>query len=90
MGKKGANKKANNLTSGSHASITLREKSSGKKQFNVNGKPMLKLEYLQNLAVWANGEAFIPSLGAFFGHQLVALGESLGSLPNPALFPCQR
>ncbi|KAL7181108.1 hypothetical protein ACSBR1_040049 [Camellia fascicularis] len=90
MGKKGANKKAPNLTSGSQASITLREESSGKKQPNVNGKSMLKLKHLQNLAVWANGEASIPSLGAFFGHQLATLGESLGSSSNPSLFPCQR
>ncbi|KAL7178373.1 hypothetical protein ACSBR2_031512 [Camellia fascicularis] len=90
MGKKGANKKAPNLTSGSQASITLREESSGKKQPNVNGKSLLKLEHLQNLAVWASGEASMPSLGAFFGHQLAALGESLGSSPNPSLFPCQR
>ncbi|XP_028051150.1 uncharacterized protein LOC114255803 [Camellia sinensis] len=90
MGKKGANKKAPNLTSGSQASITLREESSGKKQPNINGKSMLKLKHLQNLAVWANGEASIPSLGAFFGHQLAALGESLGSSSNPSLFPCQR
>ncbi|GMP96821.1 hypothetical protein CsSME_00045301 [Camellia sinensis var. sinensis] len=75
MGKKGANKKAPNLTSRSQASITLREESSGKKQPN-------------NLAVWASGEASIPYLGAFFGHQLAALGESLGSSPNPSLFPC--
>ncbi|KAI7993233.1 hypothetical protein LOK49_LG11G00458 [Camellia lanceoleosa] len=90
MGKKGANKKAPSLTSGSQASITLREESSGKKQPNVNGKSMLKLKHLENLAVWANGEASIPSLGAFFGHQLAALGESLGSSSNPSLFPCQR
>ncbi|GMP76193.1 hypothetical protein CsSME_00032974 [Camellia sinensis var. sinensis] len=90
MGKKGANKKAPNLTSGSQASITLREESSGKKQPNVNGKSMLKLEHLQNLTVWASGEASIPSLGAFLGHQLATLGESLGSSPNPSLFPCQR
>ncbi|THG15901.1 hypothetical protein TEA_008936 [Camellia sinensis var. sinensis] len=44
MGKKGANKKAPNLTSRSQASITLREESSGKKQPNVNGKSMLKCE----------------------------------------------
>ncbi|CAL5430103.1 unnamed protein product [Camellia sinensis] len=72
MGKKGANKKAPNLTSRSQASITLREESSGKKQPNVNGKSMLKLAR------------------AFFGHQLAALGESLGSSPNASLFPCQR
>ncbi|CAK9142228.1 unnamed protein product [Ilex paraguariensis] len=90
MGKKGSNKKAVNLTSGSQSSVTLREESSGKKQTNVNVKSMLKLEHIKNIAVWASGEATIPSLGAFFGHRFAACAEALGTPPDPSLFPCQR
>ncbi|XP_057511729.1 uncharacterized protein LOC130793872 [Actinidia eriantha] len=90
MGKKGSNKKTPNPSSGSQRSISLREESSGKRQTSVNVKSMLKLEHAQNLAVWAASEASIPSLGAFFGHRLAALGEALGSSPDPTLFPCQR
>ncbi|XP_057462944.1 uncharacterized protein LOC130753039 isoform X1 [Actinidia eriantha] len=90
MGKKGSYKKTPNPSSGSQHSISLREESSGKRQTSVNVKSMLKLEHAQNLAVWAASEASIPSLGAFFGHRLAALGEALGSSPDPSLFPCQR
>ncbi|KAI8569560.1 hypothetical protein RHMOL_Rhmol02G0287900 [Rhododendron molle] len=36
------------------------------------------------------GEASIPSLGAFFGHRLVAVREALGAPPDPSLVTCQR
>ncbi|KAM7491374.1 hypothetical protein LguiA_034295 [Lonicera macranthoides] len=90
MGKKGSKKKSSNVLPGSQASISLREESTGKKQTNVNAKTMLKLEHIKNLAVWASGEASIPSLGAFFGHRLAASTEALGIQPDPSLFTCQR
>ncbi|PHT57733.1 hypothetical protein CQW23_00096 [Capsicum baccatum] len=88
MGKKSSRKKGGGTTLGS---ITLREEFDGKKkQIHVNAKSMLKLEHIKNLATWASGEASIPSLGAFFGQRLAASAESLGVLPDPSLFTCQR
>ncbi|CAI0460140.1 unnamed protein product [Linum tenue] len=55
-----------------------------------SSKAMLKLDHLQRLAVWAGGEASIPSLGAFFGRQFATAAEALGVPPDPSLFSCQR
>ncbi|KAI8569562.1 hypothetical protein RHMOL_Rhmol02G0288000 [Rhododendron molle] len=90
MGKKRSNKKPPNFPSGSMPSMTLREESIGKRKTSVNPKSMLKLDHLRNLAVWASGEASIPSLGAFFGHRLAAVRESLGAPPDLSLVTCQR
>ncbi|KAK3005766.1 hypothetical protein RJ639_017578 [Escallonia herrerae] len=87
---KGPNRKALLAVTKHQTSLTLREESTGKKQANVNAKSMMKLDYLKNLAVWASGEASIPSLGAFFGHRLAACNEALGTPPDPSLFTCQR
>ncbi|XP_052210889.1 uncharacterized protein LOC127813784 isoform X2 [Diospyros lotus] len=88
MGKRGSNKKATNPPA--FASLTLREESRGKRQTSVNPKLMLKLEHVQNLAVWAASKASIPSLAALFGHQLATLREATGSAPDPSLFSCRR
>lgn len=59
--------------------ISLREEASGKNLIKggpSNVKAKLKHEHLQNLAVWASGEASIPSLASFFGHRLAADGEA--------------
>ncbi|XAR70295.1 hypothetical protein NMG60_11027104 [Bertholletia excelsa] len=90
MGKKRSKRAAPSVPPGSHSSITLREETKGKRQINVNAKSMLKLEHVRNLAIWAGGEASIPSLGAFFGQRLAALGEVLGSQPDQTLFACRR
>ncbi|KAL8531413.1 hypothetical protein ACS0TY_008136 [Phlomoides rotata] len=92
MGGRGAKKKGSNATPGSQPRIssTLREKSSGKKQGNVNAKTMCKLDHLKDLAVWAAAEASVPSLGAFFGERLAATNEALGIRADPSLFVCER
>lgn len=93
MGKRGGKQKGPVVTSGHQSGISLREESSGKKQTkggSNNVKSILKLQHLQKLAVWASGEASIPSLGAFFGHRLASCGEAMGIPPDPSLFPCQR
>lgn len=92
MGKKRG--KQNGGSSGAPAS--LREEASGFKPTAArsgdakNPKSMLKLQHLQKLAVWAAGEGSIPSLGAFFGRRLAAIGESLGVPPDASLVSCQR
>jgi hypothetical protein len=94
MGKQGGiNKKAPNLRHGFQNPISLREESIGRKQTkggSKNSKSMLKVEHLQKLAAWANGEAAIPSLGAFFGHCLATVTEAMGVPPDPSLFSCER
>ncbi|KAK3227314.1 hypothetical protein Dsin_007176 [Dipteronia sinensis] len=91
MGKRGGAKRAPNPQSGSHKHLSLREVKIGKKQTNpINVKSKLKLEHLQSLAVWAGGQASVPSLAAFFGHRLAADTEALGLQPDPSLFSCQR
>nr|GME03460.1 Ribonuclease P protein component 4 like [Ipomoea batatas] len=75
MGKKEL--KAGGSGSVTLGSITPRQKPKGNKQSHVNAKLMLKLEHIKNLAVWASGEASIPSLGAFFGNRLAASSEAL-------------
>ncbi|KAK4761553.1 hypothetical protein SAY87_029437 [Trapa incisa] len=78
------------------APASLREEATGFKPTAIgsggsrNPRSMLKLQHLQNLAVWAAGEGSIPSLGAFFGQRLAAVGESLGIPPDVSLFSCQR
>nr|GMD73455.1 uncharacterized protein LOC109166698 [Ipomoea batatas] len=88
MGKKEL--KAGGSGSVTLGSITPRQKPKGNKQSHVNAKLMLKLEHIKNLAVWASGEASIPSLGAFFGNRLAASSEALGLPPEPSLFSCQN
>ncbi|XP_034684458.1 uncharacterized protein LOC117913568 [Vitis riparia] len=90
MAKNRDKRKGSGLPSASHASITLREENSGRKQNKAKGgstnmKSMLKLQHLKSLAMWASQEASIPSLGAFFGHHLMTCG-----VPDQSLFPCQR
>ncbi|XVF10603.1 hypothetical protein REPUB_Repub07fG0196700 [Reevesia pubescens] len=94
MGKRGGGtKNAANTPSKFQNPISLREEVSGKKQTkggSTNVKAVLKHEHLQNLAVWASGEASIPSLASFFGHRLAADGEASAIPPDPSFFPCQR
>ncbi|KAL2505854.1 RNAse P [Abeliophyllum distichum] len=92
MGRKLANKGRLNAAFGSQPqiSMTVREESTGKKQGNVNVKTMLKLDHLKNLAIWASGEAAIPSLGAFFGERLAASNEAMSIHAEPSLFLCER
>ncbi|XWS61773.1 hypothetical protein CRYUN_Cryun07bG0154400 [Craigia yunnanensis] len=94
MGKRGGGmKRAENTPSKFQNPISLREEASGKKQTkggSSNVKAILKHEHLQNLAVWASGEASIPSLASYFGHRLAADGEATAIPPDPSLFPCQR
>ncbi|PQP99972.1 uncharacterized protein Pyn_25640 [Prunus yedoensis var. nudiflora] len=93
MGRRGGAKRTGNTAYGSNNTISLREELTGKKQTKgpaVNAKSALKLEHLQRLAVWAGGEASVPSLGAFFAHTLASAQEALGVPPDPSLFPCQR
>ncbi|KAH0974829.1 hypothetical protein GBA52_016728 [Prunus armeniaca] len=93
MGRRGAAKRTGNTAYGSNNTISLREELTGKKQTKgpaVNAKTALKLEHLQRLAVWAGGEASVPSLGAFFAHTLASAQEALGVPPDPSLFTCQR
>ncbi|XVF10609.1 hypothetical protein REPUB_Repub07fG0197300 [Reevesia pubescens] len=94
MGKRGGGtKKAANTPFKFQNPISLREEASGKKQTkggSTNVKAVLKHEHLQNLAIWASGEASIPSLASFFGHRLAADGEASAIPPDPSFFPCQR
>ncbi|KAJ4712067.1 RNAse P, Rpr2/Rpp21 subunit [Melia azedarach] len=91
MGKRGGDRRTSNLPSVSHKPLSLREEKAGKKQTNmVNVKSKLKLKHFQNLAVWASGEASVPSLAALFGHRLASANEALGLQPDPSLFSCQR
>lgn len=93
MGKRGGIKKAPNLAPAFRNPISLREESTGRKQTkggSNSSKSMLKVEYLQKLAIWASGEAAIPSLGAFFGQHLATLLEAMGVPPDPSLFSCER
>ncbi|WCJ29100.1 hypothetical protein M5689_010758 [Euphorbia peplus] len=55
-----------------------------------DSKSFLKVDHLLKLALWATGEASIPSLSAFFGRQYAAAGEVSGISPDPSLFSCQR
>ncbi|PON84587.1 LOW QUALITY PROTEIN: hypothetical protein TorRG33x02_196540 [Trema orientale] len=98
MGKRGGSRKVANSAIGSSNTISLREETTGKKQqkrgggggSSSNAKHLLKVEHLEKLAIWASGEASIPSLAAFFGQRLASVGESLGVSPNPSLFSCRR
>ncbi|OMO79516.1 hypothetical protein CCACVL1_13611 [Corchorus capsularis] len=94
MGKRGGgSKQAASAQSKFQKTVSLREEASGKKQTkggSTNVKAILKHEHLQNLAVWASGEASIPSLSSFFGHRLAADGEASAIPPDPSFFPCQR
>ncbi|XVF13124.1 hypothetical protein REPUB_Repub08aG0181300 [Reevesia pubescens] len=94
MGKRGGGmKRAANTPSKFQIPISLREEASGKKQTkggSTNVKAVLKHDHLQNLAVWASGEASIPSLASFFGHRLAAAGEASTIPPYLSFFPCQR
>ena len=86
-------KRAANTPPKFQKTISLREEASGKKQTkggSTNVKAVLKHEHLQNLAVWASGEASIPSLASLFGHRLAADGEASAIFPDPSFFPCQR
>ncbi|GMI83399.1 hypothetical protein like AT5G41270 [Hibiscus trionum] len=90
----GGVKSAANTPSKFQKTVSLREEASGKKQTrgggSTNVKAALKHEHLQNLAVWASGEASIPSLASFFGHRLAADGEASAIPQDPSFFPCQR
>ncbi|XVE57887.1 hypothetical protein DITRI_Ditri04bG0126300 [Diplodiscus trichospermus] len=93
MGKRGGIKRAANTPSKFQNPISLREEASGKKQTkggSSNVKAILKHEHLQNLAVWASGEASIPSLASFLGHRLAVAAEATAIPPDPSFFPCQR
>ncbi|KAF8379502.1 hypothetical protein HHK36_028938 [Tetracentron sinense] len=93
MGKRKGYKKGSAITSGNQSAITLREEISGRmnsKGSSNNFKSVLKMQHLQNLAVWAGGEGAVPSLAAFLGHRLAACSEATGIPLDPSLFPCQR
>ncbi|XP_065858273.1 uncharacterized protein [Euphorbia lathyris] len=93
MGKKGGGKKLQNAPNLPRNSITLRQETTGRiptKGAARDSKSFFKLDHLQKLAVWASGEASIPSLTAFFGRQYAAAGEVSGIPPDPSLFSCQR
>lgn len=94
MGKKGGgNKKGTSVTPIHQRINTMREEKCGRKQIkggSSNIKATLKLQHLQNLAVWASEEAAVPSLGAFFGQRLAASQEAIGVSPDSSLFSCQR
>ncbi|KAJ4950916.1 hypothetical protein NE237_027748 [Protea cynaroides] len=93
MGKKEENRRGRTPSSVRQGSLTLREESSGRKQTkggSNNVKSILKKQHLQNLAVWAAGEASIPSLGALYGHRLANCAEAMGTPLDPSLFLCQR
>ncbi|CAA2993986.1 uncharacterized protein LOC111378888 [Olea europaea var. sylvestris] len=91
MGRKKANGKGLNATSGSQRQISmmLREESTGKKRGNLSAETMLKLDYMKDIAIWASVEAKIPPLGALYGRQLAASYEALGIPPDPSLFFCE-
>ncbi|KAE8653682.1 Bromo-adjacent domain-containing protein [Hibiscus syriacus] len=93
-GDAGGLKRAANTPLKFQKTVSLREEATGKKQTrgggSTNVKAALKHEHLQNLAVWASGEASIPSLASFFGHRLAADGEASAIPHDPSLFPCQR
>ncbi|KAL9322692.1 hypothetical protein ACSQ67_010745 [Phaseolus vulgaris] len=90
MGKKGG---AKNLESVYHAPVSLREEATGKIQTKAttNTKSKLRFDHLKNLAVWSTtNDPLIPSLGAFYGHQLATFGEANGLPPDSSLITCQR
>lgn len=90
MGKKGGAKKVESV---SHAPISLREEATGKikTKATTNTKTKLRFDHLKNLAVWATTDnPLIPSLGAFYGHQLATFGEANGLPPDSSLITCQR
>ncbi|KAK7258775.1 hypothetical protein RIF29_24360 [Crotalaria pallida] len=72
--------------------ITLREEATGNihTQPAPDAKSMLRFNHLKKLALWATNEAPIPSLGAFYGHQLASFGEAMGVPHDPSLVTCQR
>ncbi|KAK6926269.1 Ribonuclease P subunit, Rpr2/Snm1/Rpp21 [Dillenia turbinata] len=92
MGRGRGKTKGGNTVSGIQHPVTMRQEAGGRMKHvtNHNPKVMLKMDHLQKLAVWASGEASLPSLGALFGHRLAALGESLGVPTVASLFSCQR
>uniref|UniRef100_A0A7N1A912 Uncharacterized protein n=1 Tax=Kalanchoe fedtschenkoi TaxID=63787 RepID=A0A7N1A912_KALFE len=85
MGKQGGKQKTG--TGGASSGGVLREGNNGKKQSKAG---FLKLQHLQNLAVWASGDAAVPSLGAFFGNRFAACAEVMGVPPDQSLFTCER
>ncbi|CAJ1956084.1 unnamed protein product [Sphenostylis stenocarpa] len=90
MGKKGG---AKILESVSRAPISLREEVTGKIQTKptTNTKVKLRFDHLKNLAVWATtNDHLIPSLAAFYGHQVASFGEANGVPPDSSLITCQR
>ncbi|XP_047338825.1 uncharacterized protein LOC124942379 [Impatiens glandulifera] len=87
----GKGRSKNNISQNvSNVSPVIMEKPLGKKQTNVNAKSMMKLDHIRKLAVWASGEAALPSLNAFFGYRLSALTETLGASQDSSLLQCQR
>ncbi|OWM72042.1 uncharacterized protein LOC116192910 [Punica granatum] len=91
-----AKKRGNQNRGPTGAPVSLREEATGLKPTATKSgaaehtKSVLKLQHLRKLAVWAAGEGSVPSLGAFFGRRLAAVGESSGEPPDPSLFSCQR
>ncbi|CAL0331988.1 unnamed protein product [Lupinus luteus] len=55
-----------------------------------NAKSMMRLNHLKQLAFWATNEAPIPSLGAFYCHQLANMTEAMGLPNDPSFLTCQR
>ncbi|OIV94909.1 hypothetical protein TanjilG_22106 [Lupinus angustifolius] len=57
---------------------------------STNVKSMMRFNHLKQLALWATTEAPIPSLGAFYCHQVANMGEAMGLPNDPSFLTCQR
>ncbi|KAF5202918.1 RNase P Rpr2/Rpp21 subunit domain protein [Thalictrum thalictroides] len=60
------------------------------KKNGADAKYVLLMEHLQKLALWAGGEASMPSYAAFLGNRLATCGEATGAPFDSSLFPCQK
>ncbi|PIA63283.1 hypothetical protein AQUCO_00200953v1 [Aquilegia coerulea] len=69
--------------------MKLREKLNEEKKA-ADVKSVLVMKHLQNLALWAGGEASMPSYAAFLGNRLATCEETTGVSLDPSLFPCQK
>ncbi|KAF9624464.1 hypothetical protein IFM89_011472 [Coptis chinensis] len=53
-------------------------------------KSILRMQHLQNIAVWAGGEAGMPSYAAFLGNRLGNCSEASSIPIDSSFIPCQR
>ncbi|KAE9606566.1 hypothetical protein Lal_00013950 [Lupinus albus] len=69
-----------------------REEATGNTQTrpSTNAKSMMRFNHLKQLALWATNEVPIPSLGAFYCHEVANMVEAMGLPNDPSFLTCQR